>query len=285
MNLNKYQVVSLHFDTDCNLSCPMCYRPKNVDEKEKTDYMFWLECVPHIKQITDQVAIGGGEPFLHPDFIMKFAEEAKKHDLIVNVTTNGTIQIKPEWIENVKMVSVSYDRYKWPKAQGFKEYLKTTRELKDIGNIKVGCNFLMEDWLLKDYKMLAHMLIHIFGIGKVDAIFALMPKKTKAPDILRHARMYQVFTYLFDEFYVDDCTRMILVNKKYGKWREPCHFASDMVSIDERRNVTGCSFSEDPLMILEKPEDILKIPKIKYKKRYGCPYLEVDKNENTKSKL
>lgn len=276
MDLKKYQVISLHFDTDCNLNCPMCYRPKNVDAKEKTDYMFWLDCIPYLKKITDQVALGGGEPFLHPEFVKAFTDCAKDEDLIVNVTTNGTIPIRPEWIENVTMVSVSYDRYKWPKAEGFKAYIRAISSLKENNpKLKVGCNLLMDNWILSNNKMLVHMIIHIFAHGKADAIFALLPKKTKTPDILKHERLYQVLTYLFDDFYVDDCTRMIFVNKKYENWEKPCHFATDMFSIDERRRVTGCSFSDDPLMVLEKPEDILKISKIRYTKRYECPYIKL----------
>jgi len=247
-------------------------------EQEKTVYDVKLKSKNHLFISSDNIIVhncGGGEPFLHPEFIMKFAKEAKKHDLIVNVTTNGTIPIKPEWLENITMISVSYDRYKWPKAQGLKDYLKITRGLKESGLVKVGCNFLMEDWVLKDYKMLIHMMIHIFGFGKVDSIFALLPKNTKMPKVLEHRKIYNILTFLFDEFYVDDCTRMLFENDSYNKWKKPCHFGSDMVSIDELKNVTGCSFSQKPLITLKEPKDILKIPKLKYEKRYECPYLKI----------
>jgi MoaA/NifB/PqqE/SkfB family radical SAM enzyme len=274
--MEKYQVISLHFDNDCNLKCPMCYRHRFVAKDEKMDYDFWIKSIPHIKQITDQVALGGGEPFLHPEFIMKFAKEAKKHDLIVNVTTNGTIPLKPEWIKDLTMISFSYDQHKWPGSKGFKDYIIRIRGVKESELVKVGCNLLMEDWLLSDYQKLVHLILHIFRVGKADMVFALLPKKTKTPDIIKHRGIYNVLTYLFDEFYVDDCTRMIFENNGYDEWKKPCHYGSDMFSIDECGQVTGCSFSDKILLRLKKPKDILKIPKIKFEKRMKCPYLEVD---------
>jgi len=131
--------------------------------------------------------------------------------------------------------------------------------------------------MFRDYKWLVHLIYHLFKEAKVERVFALCPKNWPAPDILKHKDIYMALTFLYEHFYVDDLTQAIIKNKSYDKWKKPCHFGTEIISIDETRNVYGCSFDDKPLMKLEKPEDILKIPKIKFKKRYKCPYYQLTK--------
>ena len=271
--MKKYTVISLSFDNDCNLKCAMCYKNKWVADDEKADYSFWLDCIPYFKQITDQIALGNGEVFLHPEFVGKFAERATKEGLIVNVTSNGKLTYDTDILKNIRMLSISLDRYKYSGPAGIKAYMGTTKHLSQF--TEIGCNLLMEEWMFRDYKWLVHMIHHLFKDAGVSRVFALSPKNWDAPDILKHQDVYKALSLLFKHFYVDDLTQSIISNNSYENWKEPCHYARDMVSIDECKNVMGCSFDEKPLMTLEKPSDILKIPTIKYKKRYSCPYLKI----------
>ena len=65
--MSKYpRVVSLHFTNRCNLSCPFCY----VNTIEVKPTIFWLKLVHILGDMgIEQVAIGGGEPFLFPAFL------------------------------------------------------------------------------------------------------------------------------------------------------------------------------------------------------------------------
>ena len=115
----------------------------------------------------------------------------------------------------------------------------------------------------------------IFSMG-VDRIFALYPKNQKRLNILKHIKEYIYLTGTYEHFYVDDLSKMILEEKKYSNWKNPCHYGKDIISINEQGFITGCSFdsSDEALLMLTKPKDILKITKIKIKKRFACPYIQ-----------
>ncbi|GAI65576.1 unnamed protein product, partial [marine sediment metagenome] len=49
---------------------------------------FWYDLVPYLTGLTDQIALGGGEPFTNLEFIKKFGEKCKENKLILNVTSN-----------------------------------------------------------------------------------------------------------------------------------------------------------------------------------------------------
>jgi len=270
MTNKKYQVISLHFTTDCNLRCPMCYRPK--DTKPKKDFLFFLQMIPHLAELTHQVALGGGEPFMHPLFIQEFAATAKEHGLITNVTTNGTLPIKP-YIKDVEMVSISFDRYKVRNNLEASLYLNLTRDLKD--KVRVGTNLLIDSYLVEHPDAFATFVNMLFKIGFVERVFALYPKNWDFLNILKIKKYYFAFSKAYEHFYVDDLTSKILTENKYYDWETPCHYGSGLVSINENGIVTGCSFdSEDnALLKLEKPEDILRIEDVEAKKRYYCPHL------------
>ena len=39
----------------------------------------------YLQDITNQVALGGGEPTLYPELVKQFAQECKNYDLICNL--------------------------------------------------------------------------------------------------------------------------------------------------------------------------------------------------------
>ncbi len=80
------KVVSLHFTNECNGDCPFCYREKG---KETMDEELLMELPRFLKDITGQVALGGGEPTLHAGLVQRFARECSDYDLICNAITNG----------------------------------------------------------------------------------------------------------------------------------------------------------------------------------------------------
>jgi hypothetical protein len=84
-----------------------------------------------------------------------------------------------------------------------------------------------------------------------------------------------LLTYKFKSFYADDMTKMVMEESSYGNWKHSCHYGKDLVSINELGEITGCSFdcSKDALLKLEKPNDLMKITKVKVCERFNCPYL------------
>ena len=266
------KVVSLHFTNECNGNCPFCYREKG---KETMDEELLLDLPRYLKDVTDQVALGGGEPTLYLDLVQRFAKECKDYNLICNVTTNGFLF--KEWndekigdfCKNLTMVSVSLDREKTWHWKNGDEYLQTCNRVKKY--TQVGCNLLIDENVMESDNFIKITDI-LFDKG-LDRIFALYPKKIRGPDILTKKHHYEYLTTKYPNFYIDDLTNKILDEGRYEDWNKPCHYGKDIVSIDEHGRVSGCSFCNDYKLKLEKPSDVLKIPDIKFEDRFACPYL------------
>ena len=269
MKEKRYKVIALHFTTDCNMDCKFCYRPKKTDNNKS--HKWFKELIPYLAKLTPQVALGGGEPFMYPEFVRDFSREAKKYGLITNVTTNGTLPMK-YYVDDIEMVSVSFDEHKIKSNQDIHNYCMTTRELSKY--TRVGCNFLINNYWLNTPKSFLSLLHYFFNSANIERVFALYPKNWKAPDILKFRALYYAPTFKYKHFYVDDLTNMILTQNKYQGWDKPCHFGRDIISINEQGKVYGCSFSKIPLLELNKPKDLLRITNVKYKERYDCPYLK-----------
>lgn len=265
-----FEVASIHFTRDCNLNCSFCYRPKkSVNE---LPLGFWYDIIPHLKKLgVPQVALGGGEPMLYPEFVRRLGEVCKKEGMVLNITSNGKLMKNipnlKKVLENVTMVSLSFDKVKVKSTKDFVEYMDTVRLVKKTGT-KVGCNLLVDNTILRGIRVITHLL---FERG-VDRIYVLYPKNFRGPDILKYKFIYYYLTEKYKHFYVDDLTRTILYEGKYTGWKNPCHFGK-LISIDEQGYVKGCSFDDKSVLKLKKPEDILKVKDIKFEVRKECPYL------------
>ncbi|MFW9823149.1 MAG: radical SAM protein [Candidatus Thorarchaeota archaeon] len=112
---SKFQIISypprypksvhLYITNECNLDCEKCFYRSKYDQKKQLSYKtiesLFLEWQYY--GLTS-IAIGGGEPLLHPD-IAKIIQKGRELNFFVAVTTNGTIlkSIKPHRIH------ISYD--------------------------------------------------------------------------------------------------------------------------------------------------------------------------------
>jgi organic radical activating enzyme len=79
--------VHLLITSRCNLNCPKCYYRGEGELSLETATRLFGEWASHG---VVSVAIGGGEPLLHPE-IERMTFEAKKRGFYVAVTTNGTV--------------------------------------------------------------------------------------------------------------------------------------------------------------------------------------------------
>jgi MoaA/NifB/PqqE/SkfB family radical SAM enzyme len=229
----------------------------------------------YIKDVTDQVALGGGEPTLYPELVEQFAQECKDYDLICNLTTNGYLikdwddeKVK-QFCDNLTMISVSLDQVKYRQWGNGNEYLETCKKLQK--HTLVGCNLLTDKSLIKDGNLIK-MVDQLFESG-LDRVFSLYPKNIPSIDILTYKDYYLYLSTKYNDFYIDDLTYKILDEGKYENWETPCHYGKDIISIDEKGQVSGCSFSDDYKFILKKPKDVLKVNDVCFEDRYSCPYL------------
>ena len=228
-----------------------------------------------LKDITGQVALGGGEPTLYPKLVEQFTQECKDYDLICNLTTNGYLikdwenEKVEQFCNNLTMISVSLDQAKYRQWRNGNEFLKTCEKLQK--HTFVGCNLLADKDLMAGGNLIK-MVDRLFE-RDLDRVFSLYPKNVPYIDILPHMDYYLYLTTKYNDFYVDDLTYKILDEGKYENWETPCHYGKDIISIDEKGQVSGCSFSDDYRLILKKPKDVLKVNDVCFEDRHSCPYL------------
>jgi len=293
--MKKFEVVAIHFTGDCNLNCSFCYQRKKEQllvPEQKDPTGFFLELPFYLKEITKQVALGGGEPFLYPfTFVRPFSGRCKQYGIICNVTTNGTYFLKlfqrglvedlKEVLKYITMVSISFDKEKVRDKADVNNYFEVVDWIKANTGVKVGCNLLVDEKMFGEkgrfFYLVEELLLH------VDSVYALCPKLIKCPPILEHKGEYLLLTKLNkDSFFVDDLTYKIISEGSYDNWKTPCHYGSKIISIDKYGRVFGCSFDskeEDMIMQLNNPSDVLCLkPGVipggnKIVKRYSCPYL------------
>ena len=85
-------LIDLSLNNYCNLTCDFCYmsaKPiKSGEHLSMQDFDILLEKM--IKSRVLQIALGGGEPTLHPQFIEILRKLRVKGNIIPNYTTNGS---------------------------------------------------------------------------------------------------------------------------------------------------------------------------------------------------
>ena len=269
----RFRVIALHPTNICNYNCSFCYK-KLMKNKEKEPDSMWFKLPKYLKEITPQVAVGGGEIFLFPEWIKKFGKECKKNDLVFNITTNGKCnyeEMDDEVFKNITMVSISYDKEKIRSKKDLKRYFSLVQFFHSK-HVLVGCNLLVDERMFRGnfIKFIASFFKQGF-----DRVYCLYPKIIKGPDILKHKFEYALLTSLFKHFYVDDLTLMIL-SQGFKNWKSSCHYGKDACSIDEEFYVTGCSFDDRSKSVLkiEEPRDVLKLERVNFEDRFKCPYLK-----------
>jgi len=288
----RFEVVSLHPYLECDMQpqCRFCYKKADPNYKPKPE-KFWLDLIPHIAKLTNQIAQGGGEPFMHPNFVKKMAIKSKQHNLFFNITTNGRSLMAcsnkelTDRLKNITMISISFDDFKVHTKQQLADYFSLVRRIKIFcPDTQVGCNLLVSKRMFEEKlggangKMFIAIVSMLFANG-IDRVFALCPKNMPCPDILKYKAAYHYLTMRFPQFYVDDLGKQILKEGTYKKWKEPCHFGKGIISINESGAICGCSFdkTEQALLLLNAPKDILKLKTMKIKARHNCPYLQEPK--------
>jgi MoaA/NifB/PqqE/SkfB family radical SAM enzyme len=281
MENKRYSVVSMHPYTKCDMNCVFCYKAKSNPKDEKSE-SFWLDMIPYVKQLSNQIALGGGEPFMNVKFINKMAKKSAENEVLFNITTNGKKLMSMadselrSALENVTMVSISYDDYKIQSKTDHDNYIALVKRIKNLTTCQVGSNLLINNDMFKQHGKGLYNTVELLFKGGVDRVFTLHPKNMAgAPKILDFKAVYTMLTMKFKHFYVDDLTKQIIQEGSYGNWKNACHYGKDLISINELGYVGGCSFDNNDKAIfkIEQPSDLLKVAQIKTVDRFDCPYL------------
>ncbi len=124
------EFVDLTLLNDCNLSCDFCYTSSIAHGQimSMPDYYHVMDELA--KNRVYQVAIGGGEPTLHPNFSEILASMREQYNIVPNYTTNATL-LTPDLLkltgEMCGAIAISYHKSRE------KLLLKKAKELHDYG--------------------------------------------------------------------------------------------------------------------------------------------------------
>ncbi|MCJ7448389.1 MAG: radical SAM protein [Bacteroidales bacterium] len=100
------RTVSIAITNDCNANCSFCHIPKGklyLDKDFVTEFCKTLDKIG-----TFDIAIGGGEPLLHPELVEICKTVWNETKLGISITTNGQL-LTEDFIEEIKD-SVSFIR-------------------------------------------------------------------------------------------------------------------------------------------------------------------------------
>ncbi len=129
--------VHLYITNECNLDCEKCCYRSKFDAKKQLSFEIIISLFQEWKFYgLTSIAIGGGEPLLHPE-IVRIIQKGREMGFFMAVTTNGTIlkPIKPH------RVHISYDELH-PTWRNEHLIQKTINFYKKQG-CKVGINHIV----------------------------------------------------------------------------------------------------------------------------------------------
>jgi len=250
------ELVDISISNYCTNNCDYCYRQSN----ETGSFMSLENFQICLEQLSNkkfggvfQIALGGGEPLLHPDF-SKMLRLAKKYNIIPNYTTSGNYFTE----KNLKTtreccgaIAVSWD----PSRNLTLEELKEIGELLKNNNIPSNIHFVVS-------KSTIESAIDILK-GKLDeylenfnSVIFLTYKPTgraSNSDTIQQGDELKEFLELVDDprtvlkIGFDACFVPVLI--KYTAidtdFVDSCECGFFSLYIDENLNVSPCSFCND----------------------------------------
>lgn len=94
----------------CNLHCKICWQRANtVNKKEEISDERFLSLIDECAEMgaRDWIIIGGGEPLIRGNLVMKMCEKIRQSGMTGTLQTNGTL-LKPEYAK--KLIDIKWDR-------------------------------------------------------------------------------------------------------------------------------------------------------------------------------
>ena len=295
------ELADVSISNHCSKACSFCYRnsTKNNSFITLEDYNYILDSLQHPERgNVFQIAIGGGEPLEHPDFI-EIINTTYSRNIVPNFTTNGDLldnAIAKAIAPKVGAVAIS--------CQDIEELDFAKVEILFKYGIKPNIHFLLSlDTLQQAIDILKGQYNKL--LTKINAVIFLTYKPCGRADESKTLNLCDDFFKFvglidnsqccskigFDACFVPNLMKYTKVNLDYI---DPCECAFFSVYIDEEMNVKPCSFTIDENESFNLKEySFDEIWNIKFKKiresrinncesscnlrvecRGGCPYFE-----------
>jgi radical SAM protein with 4Fe4S-binding SPASM domain len=225
-----------------------CYQNATLDGHIMTLAQF-KQILDLLPKTVNQIALGGGEPLEHPEFV-GFLQACREHDIVPNFTTNGDHMTKELAAEVVKYCGAC--AISWHDGEG---KFRAVDLLEEAG-MRPNVHFLLSKSTLPDAITLLKDPTKILGqsMGKIAAVVFLLYKpqgRATSEDILQPCEMLDEFFELATSdppvgVGFDSCSvPMVLSNTKVPPiLMETCESTRFSLYIDAYGNVLPCSFSK-----------------------------------------
>lgn len=147
IQMKKFKKVYVEITNNCNLNCSFCSKvekPRRNMTKEEFDHI-----LTEIKPYTDNIYLHvKGEPLLHKDLI-DFLHIAEKHNLNVNITTNGVLfPTKVEQLSKCKSLKkINFSLHSENNIEDYEEKI-----FKSVEKLSSDMTIIYRLWTLKDGK-------------------------------------------------------------------------------------------------------------------------------------
>lgn len=244
------ELVDISISNHCTKGCTFCYR----DSVANNVFMSLEDYETVIQSLNDerwgnvfQVALGGGEPLEHHDFI-EILKITRKYNVVPNFTTNA-MHITKDIAEQIKplvgAVAISFPNIRSipsSKAHIFiNEGIKTNIHfILDKKSIKQGIEILEGKYneLLKGFNSIIFLTFKPMGRGKEDLCLELND------DLKKFCKLIDGHSCNLNIGF-DSCFMPMLMHftNTTIDFIEPCECAFFSAYVDENLNVKPCSFA------------------------------------------
>jgi MoaA/NifB/PqqE/SkfB family radical SAM enzyme len=244
--------VHLLVTTKCNLSCPKCFYRK--ESEGEISFEVIAQLFEEWQGRVVSVALGGGEPLLHQD-IGRIVFEAKKREVFIAITTNGTIDpwkvLNPYVIPD--RVHISFDRIH-PITRA--EVESALKNFGDLGVKRLGINHIVTDpESLKD-------ALSLKGVENITLLLEKpVPRECDWDEILKLTRNEG------SRVWWDPC--LVKYLNSLGIWhltKQPCKQGVTSMAIDQFLGASLCSNSGERVKYETLAETWKKV------KATSCPF-------------
>ena len=244
------ELADISISNRCSKGCSFCYKDSTPDGKLMSieEYCQVLDSLQsHEYGTVFQIAIGGGEPLEHPDF-MKIVEETVRRGIVLNFTTNGqhltkdicsalkgkvgAMAISASSINDLKRIRPAIDC-----AEGLKVNIHYILSRSSIEEATKIVNGTYND-LLRGINAIVFLTYKPAGRGSEIHLLKL---GTETQAFVKAVRTPQTSCKIgFDACFVPMLIRRKVVRKEMVDYCEGGFFS---VYIDENMRVSPCSFS------------------------------------------
>ena len=246
------ELADISISNHCTKNCDFCYRDSKPDNSfmPLDDYQYLLQQLHHpYWGNVFQVALGGGEPLEHPDF-MKIIDITRENGIVPNFTTNGiylTIDLIVKLKNKVGAIALS--------TLDIKNIDKKVVHNLKINNIKCNIHYVL------NYDNIEQAIDILNGkynqcLEEINSIIFLTYKPMGRADNSRVLKLDHNFLSFiniignnfcvtrigFDACFVPMLMHYTNVDLKYI---DPCECAFFSVYVDENLKMSPCSFSNN----------------------------------------